>query len=268
MLAEANASIHEGTLEDTDSLKRGSEAADAVIHIAFAHDFSDFLASVEKDRRAIEAMGEALAGSGRPFIVTSGVPAGKNGQVITEDDDSDPAAFPRLSEAASLPFAKRGVLVSVVRPSRLVHGCGDAHGFVPRFIDIARKTGISAYAGDGANRCQAVHRLDVACLFRLVLERANDPGARYQAVGEQGVTFREIATAIGNRLNIPAVSISAQEAAKHFGFLGQIVGMDNPASSGITSKTLGWNPSHSSLLQDLATCYDLAFDNDLHNSEV
>jgi nucleoside-diphosphate-sugar epimerase len=226
--------------------------ADAVIHAAFVHNFADFGAAVETDRRAIEAIGETLTGSNRPFIVTFGVPTGKDGQVITEDDDSDPAAFPRISEAAALPFAKRGVRVSSVRPSRLVHGEGDSHGFIPRLIDIARKKGISAYIGNGQNRCQAVHRLDVAHLFRLALEKGT-AGARYQAVADGGIAFRHIAEAIGRRLNLPAVSISLEEAVSHFGFLGQIVGLDNPASSEITQKALCWHPTHPSLLQDLAS---------------
>jgi nucleoside-diphosphate-sugar epimerase len=263
LLVKAGASIYEGSLEDIDSLKRGADSADAAIHIAFIHNFSDFFAAVEADRLAIEAIGETLVGSNRPFIVTSGVPTGKDGQVITENDNSDPAAFPRLSEAAALPFAKREVLVSIVRPSRLVHGEGDAHGFVPQLIDIARKKGISAYIGDGLNRCQAVHRLDVAHLFCLVLEKSKAAGSRYQAVGEGGIAFRDIAERIGSRLNIPAVSISAEEAINHFGFLGQIVGMDNPASSEITQKTLGWNPAHPSLLQDLASDYYFTSDGSL-----
>ncbi|MDR1616916.1 MAG: SDR family oxidoreductase [Syntrophomonadaceae bacterium] len=254
-LKKTGAAIHAGSLEDIDSLKRGADSADAVIHIAFAHNFSDFGAAVETDRRAIEALGEALAGSGRPFIVTSGVPAGKNGHTVTESDDSDPALFPRLSEAAALPFAKRGVRVSVIRPSRLVHGEGDTHGFIPQFIDIARKTGVSAYAGNGRNRCQAAHRLDVAHLFCLALEKGV-AGARYQAVADAGIAFRAIAEAIGGGLNIPVISIPAEEAVNHFGFPGQIMGIDNPASSEITQKTLGWHPTHPSLLQDLSSdCY-------------
>jgi nucleoside-diphosphate-sugar epimerase len=258
LLEKAGAAIQEGSLEDVDSLKHGADSVDAVIHLAFVHDFSNFGAAVETDRRAIETIGETLAGSNRSFVVTSGVPIGKYGHVVTENDDSDPVVFPRLSEVAALPYAKRDVWVSVVRPSRFVHGEGDVHGFVPQLIGIARNKGISAYIGDGLNRCQAVHRLDVAHLFCLAVEKAT-AGSRYQAVGDGGIPFRDIAEAIAKRLNIPAVSISAEEAVNHFGFLGQIVGMDNPASSEITQKTLGWHPTHPSLLQDLETDYYFTF---------
>lgn len=258
LLEKAGASVQEGSLEDVGSLKHGADSADAVIHTAFVHDFSNFGAAVETDRLAIETIGETLAGSNRPFVVTSGVPLGKYGQVMTENDDSDPAVFPRLSETAALPYAKRGVLVSVVRPSRFVYGEGDVHGFIPQLIDIARKKGVSAYIGDGSNRCQAVHRLDAAHLFCLAVEKAT-AGARYQAVGDGGIPFRTIAGAIAKRLNIPAVSITAEEAVNHFGFLGQIAEMDNPASSEITQKTLGWRPIHSSLLQDLEADYYFTF---------
>jgi nucleoside-diphosphate-sugar epimerase len=253
-LEKAGAAIHEGSLEDVDSLRRGADAADAVIHTAFVHDFSNFGAAVETDRRAIETIGDTLAGSHRPFVVTSGVPVGKYGQVVTENDDSDPAVFPRLSEAAALPYAKRDVRVSIVRPSRFVHGEGDTHGFVPQLIGIARNKGVAAYIGDGSSRCQAVHRLDTAHLFCLAVEKGT-AGSRYQAVGDGGIPFRAIAEAIGRRLHIPAVSLSAEEAANHFGFLGQIAGTDNPASSEITQKALGWHPTHPSLLQDLETDY-------------
>jgi nucleoside-diphosphate-sugar epimerase len=249
-LEKAGAAVQEGSLEDIDSLRRGADSADAVIHTAFVHDFSNFGAAVETDRRAIETIGETIAGSSRPFVVTSGVPVGKYGQVVTENDDSDPAIFLRLSEAAALPYAKRDVRVSIVRPSRFVHGQGDTHGFVPQLIGIARNKGVAAYIGDGSNRCHAVHILDVAHLFCLAVEKAT-AGSRYQAVGDEGIPFREIAEAIGKLLHIPTVSITAEEAMNHFGFLGQIVGMDNPASSAITQKTLGWHPTHPSLLQDL-----------------
>jgi nucleoside-diphosphate-sugar epimerase len=255
LLERAGVSVQEGSLADLDSLKRGADSAEAVIHIAFVHDFSNFGAAVETDRRAIETIGETLAGSNRPFVVTSGVPVGERGQIVTENDDSDPAVFPRLSEAAALPYAKRDVRVSVVRPSRFVHGEGDTHGFIPQLINIARNKGVAAYIGDGLNRCHAAHVLDVAHLFCLAVEKAT-AGSRYQSVADGGIPFRDIAGAIAKRLNVPAVSISAEEAVNHFGFLGQIAGMDNPASSEITQKTIGWHPTHPSLLQDLAAdCY-------------
>jgi nucleoside-diphosphate-sugar epimerase len=175
---------------------------------------------------------------------------GTPGQVVTENKDFDPVGPHRFSEAAALPYAKRDVLVSVVRPPRLVHGEGDMHAFVPLFIDIARKKGVSAYIGDGSNRCHAAQRLEGAHLFRLAVEKAG-AGSRYQAVDEGEITFREIAEAIGRQLHIPAVSLPEEEAMNHFGFMGLIAGTDNPASSEITRKTLGWRPTHPSLLQDL-----------------
>jgi nucleoside-diphosphate-sugar epimerase len=176
---------------------------------------------------------------------------------VTENDESDPR-FPRLSEQAALPFAERDVRVSIVRPSRFVHGDGDTHGFVPQLIEIARGKGVSAYVGDGANRLHAVHRLDLARLFRLALENGK-PGAKYQAVGDFAVPYRDIAEAIGKRLNLPINSISAEQAAEHFGFLGQIVSADNPASSDITKTALDWEPTGPSLLEDLATGYGDVF---------
>ena len=257
ILEKLGASVFEGSLEDLDSLHRGADISDAVIHMAFIHVFSNFGAAIETDRRAIETIGETLAGSNRHFIITSGVLTGKDGQVTTENDDSDPAAFPRLSETAALPFVKRDVRVSVVRPARFVHGEGDTHGFIPQLIDIARKRGISAYIGNGLYRCHAAHRLDVAHLFCLAVERGT-AGARYQAVGDTGIAFRDIAGMIGQRLSIPSVSIPAEDAMSHFGFLGQIVGADNPASSEITRETLGWQPAHPSLLQDLSSDFYFA----------
>jgi nucleoside-diphosphate-sugar epimerase len=250
-LTDAGALAWKGSLEDTDSLRRGADSADATIHLAFVHDFSDFEAGARIDRLAIETIGQVLAGSARPFVVTSGVPTGKNGQVITEADDSDPAAFPRLSEAAALPLVEQGVRVMVVRPSRFVHGPGDLHGFVPQFVAIARAAGVAAYVDDGLNRVQAVHRLDAARLYLLAIERGT-AGARYQAVADQAVAHRHIAEAIADRLGIAAMSIAAAQAVSHFGFLGQITTLDNPASSVVTRQALGWQPVHPSLLQDLA----------------
>ncbi|MFP3153515.1 SDR family oxidoreductase [Lachnospiraceae bacterium ZAX-1] len=249
ILRKAGALVFEGSLEDVDSLKRGAELADAVIHTAFIHNFADFGAAVEIDRQAIEAIGEVLSGSNRPFIVTSGVPTGENGQIVTEDTDSIPMRFPRLSEAAALPFAERGVRVSIVRPSRFVHGKAN-HGFITRLIEIARESGQSAYVGTGENCIHAAHYLDVATLFRLALEKGT-AGARYQAVSDSGIEFRKVAEVIAEKLNIPAVSIPNDEAMSRFGFLGGIISADNPASSVITQNTLDWQPTHPSILEDL-----------------
>ena len=199
----------------------------------------------------ITAIGEALADTGKPFAVTSGVPMGANGQVVTEDVPSDPG-FPRHSEAAALPFVEQGVRVVAVHPSRFVHGEGDTHGFVPQLISIARDRGESAYVSNGGNRIQAVHRLDVASLFRLAVEKGT-AGGIYQAVGDEGVPYRVIAAAIAGKLHIPVRSIPIEDAADWFGFLGPIVSADNPASSAQTRQALGWTPTHPTLLGDLAS---------------
>ncbi|GHT79300.1 putative NAD-dependent epimerase/dehydratase [Actinomycetota bacterium] len=248
-LQAVGVSAVQGSLEDIDSLKRGAERADAVIHTAFIHNFADFAAAAEVDRQAITALGETLAGSNRPFVVTSGVPSGQSGQLVTEDIDPPPVGFPRVSEAAALPFVKRGVRVSLVRPSRFVHGASN-HGFIARLIEIARESGQSAYVENGENRIHAVHYLDVATLYRLIVEKGI-AGAKYQAVTDSGIEFRKIAEVIANKLNIPTVSIPAKEAQSHFGFLGAIVSADNPASSQITQNALGWQPTQPSFLEDL-----------------
>jgi nucleoside-diphosphate-sugar epimerase len=246
-LAELGASASEGSLEDLDSLKRGADSAGAVIHLAFVHNFEDFAAAGQVDRKAIEAIGEALAGTGKPFLVTSGVPVGASGQVVSENDAS-PARFPRQTEQAALPFLERGVDVRIVRPSRFVYGEALANGFISALIGIARQKGVSAYVGDGNNRIHAVNVLDLAKLYLLALEKGEN-GAKYQGVSDGAVAFRDVAEAIGRRLNVPAVSISEAQAAEHFGFLGGIAGADNPASSGITQKALGWKPARAPLLR-------------------
>jgi nucleoside-diphosphate-sugar epimerase len=251
-LAAAGATVHQGDLEDLDSLRSGAAASDGVIHTAFIHDFSKFEAVCETDRRAIEAIGSALAGSDRPFVVTSGTALLKPGRLGTEEDTpgSSPFAAHRgPSEEIALSMASRGVRVSVVRLPPSVHGDGD-HGFVPALIGMAREKGVSAYIGDGANRWPAVHRLDAANLFRLALEKA-PAGARFHGVGEEGVRFRNIAEVIGSRLNIPVVSKSPEEAANHFGWFAAIAGIDSPASSKLTQERLGWRPAQVSLLDDI-----------------
>lgn len=245
-LAAAGAESYRGDLTDPESLRAGAAISDGVIHTAFIHDFSNYLASAETDIRAIEALGSTLAGSGRPLIVTSGTALVAPGCLITETDPPG-ANFPRKSEQTGL--AVRGVRVSVVRLPPSVHGDGD-HGFVPRLIAIAREKGVSAYVGDGLNRWPAVHRLDAAHLYRLVLEKGSS-GASYHGVGDEGISFREIAGVIGRQLNLPVVSKSTEEAGEHFGFLGQFVAIDCPASSALTQNQLGWRPMHPGLLSDL-----------------
>jgi nucleoside-diphosphate-sugar epimerase len=244
----AGAQVHRGDLEDLASLRAGAQTADGVIHLAFNHDFTDYSGAAETDRRAIDALGEVLVGSDRPFVVTSGLAGFALGRTMTEDDAASPDS-PRFSEQAALAFASRGVRVSVLRLPPSVHGEGD-HGFVPRLIDIAREKGVAAYPGDGANRWPAVHRLDAAHLFRLALEAA-PAGARLHAIGDEGVPVREIAGAIGRHLGLPVTGVAPEHAVNHFGWLGVFFSLDVPASSALTRERLGWRPTRQGLLDDL-----------------
>ena len=248
-LVAAGAEVHRGSLEDLDSLRSGAAAADGVIHTAFIHDFSNYGPAAEADRRAIETLGSALAGSGPPLIITSGtLLAQRHGPLATEEDAHNPD-FPRKSEGAALALAAHGVRASVLRLPPSVHGNGD-HGFLPRLISIAQEKGVSAYIGDGLNRWPAVHRLDAAHLYRLVLEKGT-AGASYHSVADEGVPTREIAAAIGRGLNVPVVSKSREEAADHFGWIAHSFGLDSPASSAQTQERLGWRPVQPGLIADL-----------------
>jgi nucleoside-diphosphate-sugar epimerase len=251
-LAAVGAEVRRGSLEDLDSLRGGAAAADGVVHTAYIHDFSPTgnpAAAAQTDGRAIEAIGTALAGTGKPLAVAAGiVPA--PGRASTEEDAApDNPDFPRVSEPTALALAGRGVRVSVVRLPPSVHGEGD-YAFVPALIGIARAKGLAAYVGDGANRWSAVHRLDAARLFRLALEAA-PAGTRLNAVGDAGVPLRDIAEVIGRHLNVPVKSLSPGEADEHFGTFAAFAAYDATASSERTRSLLGWQPVQPGLIEDL-----------------
>ena len=238
-------------MKNLDSLRTGAAASDGVIHCAFIPDFARLSEVCEVDGQAVEALGSALAGSDRPLIVTSGMDFIAPGRLATEEDVPvwNPTAFPRIAtEEAARDVAEREVRISVVRVP-VVHGDGD-HGFLPIFINLARKRGLSAYVGDGANRVPAVHRLDIARLYRLALEKGA-ADARYHGAGEEGIAFREIAEAIGKGLNIPAVFKLPEEAAAHFGPLAAFAVSDSPAASKRTREELGWQQTQPGLIADL-----------------
>ena len=253
-LAVAGAKVHRGDIENPETLRSGAASADAVIHTAFIHDFSRFQEVCAVERRAIEALGSALTGSARPLIVTSGTAMLTPGHLATEDDVSvfTPDEMPRvITEQAAQALADQGVRVSLVRLSPSVHGDGD-HGFVPTLIQTAREKSVSAYVGEGANRWSAVHRLDAAHLYRLVLEKGAEAG-RFHAVAEESIPFRDIATAIGERLGVPVVSKAPEEAADHFGWFASFATLDCPASSRLTQERVGWEATRPSLLADLGS---------------
>ncbi|WP_432955051.1 SDR family oxidoreductase [Micromonospora haikouensis] len=249
-LVAVGAEARRGSLEDLAALRAAAGAADGVVHTAFVHDFADFAAAVRTDLRAVEALGEALVGSGKPLVVTSGTTLLTPGRVSTEDDAAGPD-FPRgRAEEATLGLAGRGVRAVVLRLPPSVHGAGDTRGFLPRLVGIARDRGFSAYVADGATRWAAVHRLDAARLFRLALEGA-PAGSRLHGVADEAVPFRAVAEAIGRQLDVPVTSIAAAQAGEHFGFLGALAANDTAASGAQTRKLLDWWPTHPTLLDDL-----------------
>jgi nucleoside-diphosphate-sugar epimerase len=261
-LAAAGAEVHRGTLDDLDSLRSAAAASDGVIHLAFKHDLAfsgDFQGAADADRRAVETMGDALAGSDRPLLIASGTLGVMPGRVATEQDGHGPnaavAAFgggPRArweTAELTLSLASRGVRSSVVRLAPTNHGDGD-NGFIATLVAIAREKGVSGYIGEGTNRWPAVHRLDSARLFRLALEEA-PAGSTLHAIADEGVPVRDIAEVIGRHLNLPVVSISPEDAGEHFAWLGAFLAIDAPASSALTRELLGWQPTQPGLIADL-----------------
>jgi nucleoside-diphosphate-sugar epimerase len=259
-LIAARAEVHRGSLEDPESLRSGAAQSNGVIHCAFDHsafgsDLSKFAEVCEKDRRAIEALGDALSGSDRPLVITSGTGMGNAvpGQPATEDHFDPNHPNPRrLSEIAGAAVSARGVNVSVVRLPQ-VHDTVK-QGLITYAVQVAREKGASAYIGEGLNRWPAAHVLDVARLYRLTLEKheaKHEAGSRYNAVAEEGVPMREIAEVIGRGLKVPVVSLSQEEAQAHFGWLAMFAGVDMPASSAQTRQRLGWHPTGPGLIADL-----------------
>lgn len=250
-LEAAGADVHRGSLEDLDSLRSGAAQAEGVIHCAFDHNFSDFLAMCEKERLAIGALGDALAGSNRPLVITSGTGMGNHvpGEPASEDFFDVNHPNPRkVSEETGAAVAERGVNVSVVRLPQ-VHDTRK-QGLITYAIQIAREKKLSAYIGDGLNRWPAAHVSDVARLYRLALEK-QQPGSRYNAVAEEGITMKAVAEAVGKGLKVPVVSLSPEEAQAHFGWLAMFAAYDMPASSALTQARLNWHPTGPGLIADL-----------------
>jgi nucleoside-diphosphate-sugar epimerase len=261
-LTAAGARVHRGTLDDLDILRDAAATSDGVIHLAFKHDIAftgDFQGAADADRRAVETFGEALAGSGRPFVIASGTAGLTPGRVATERDGRSPDSAtahltggPQTRQATAqltLALAARAVRSSVLRLPPTVHGDGD-HGFMATLVGIARDKGVSGYIGDGANRWPAVHRFDAAHLFRLAVEQA-PAGCVLHAIADEGVPIRAIAEVIGRHLNLPVAAIAPEDAAEHFGWLAAFLGLDVPASSALTRELLGWQPVHPGLIDDL-----------------
>src|SRR5919201_4742027 len=251
-VAASGATVLRGDVQDIDVLRAGAEQADGVVHLAVRHDIAwtgRFEEAAASDRRAIEVFGEALAGSNGPLAIASGVAGLKPSGIATERDLPSDEVSPRAaSERAALALAERGVRSMSVRFAPTVHGAGD-HGFIARIVDADRSHGAAGYLGDGENRWAAVHRSDAARLVRLGIERAPG-GSILHAVGEDRIPMRDIAQAISRRFELPATTISPEDASERFGFIGQFVGLDMPASSTITRELLDWEPTGPTLIED------------------
>lgn len=248
-LETLGAKVHRGSLQDLESLRKGARETDGTIHLAFIHDFSKFAENGQIDKRAIEAMGDALEGSNKPFIVTSGTGLVAPGKLATEDKRPANPHVPRVSEQAGLAYAPRGVRAMAVRLPQ-VHGADGKAGLITYLLDIARQKGVVAYVGDGSNRWAAAHRLDVARLYRLALEKGATDGI-YHAVAEEGVPMRQIVDVLGRASGLSVRSIQEDEAAAYFGPLAMFAGLDMPASSARTQAELGWKPTEIGLIADI-----------------
>ena len=247
-LVALGAEVLRGDLDDADLLRNAAMDSDGVIHLAFIHDFAHIEHAIHVDGRVIDALGTALFDSGKPLVIASGTPS-IPGRIVTERDDvpwGGPMAGRRANALTALDFATRGVRSCVVRVPRTAHGEGDHHGLIARLIGVDREKGVSGYVGDGSSRWPAVHVLDAAVLFRLAVESA-PAGSVLHAVADEGVPVRDFAAVIGRHLDVPLASCPAEE----YGFLGMILGVDQPASSHLTRELLGWQPVHPGLIDDL-----------------
>ena len=253
LLSSLGAEVHLGSLDDPASLAQGASVCDAVVHLAFIHDFTDYAGACATDQAAISAMGDALKGRRGALVITSGTLMMPPGRLAHEDDATDKTSpvtsLRAASETVALGLAQHGVRVCVVRLPPTNHGEGD-QGFVAGLVATAKEKGVAAYVGDGGNRWPATHRLDTATVFRLALEKG-EAGAVFHAVAEEGVKMKDIVAEIGKGLSVPRVSKTAEDAPQHFGFLGMVVPVDNPTSSAKTREQLGWTPVQPTLLEDL-----------------
>jgi nucleoside-diphosphate-sugar epimerase len=250
-LETAGVAVQRGDLSEPETLAAGAKACDGTIHCAFIHDFSQYVENIAIDRRAVEAMLAAMEASGKPFILTSGTLMADAEREVTEEDGASKdglGAMRGATEQLVEGYAQRGVRAMIVRLPQ-VHD-REKQGLVTYAIAVAREKGVSAYVGDGANRWAAAHVSDVARCYRLALEKGQ-AGARYHAVGEAGISMRDVAEAIGRRLDLPVVSIAPEAAPAHFGFLGMFAGRDAPTSSRLTREQLGWAPTGPGLIEDL-----------------
>ncbi|MCJ1236893.1 hypothetical protein MMC14_004875 [Varicellaria rhodocarpa] len=257
IITKAGAEPHRGDLEDITSLKSAAKVVDGIIHLAFIHDFTNMTKSTKVDRAAIEAIGEVIAGTGKPFVIASGTLGMPKGTLATEDTEADrDTALSDRKLSADLIYTlskEKNIRGSVIRLTPTVHGTEDK-GFIPMLRDAARKNGFVTYIDDGSARWPAVHRLDAAVLFRLALEKGT-PGASYHAVAEQGIPIKDIMTVIGKHLQLPVEGKPMNEAVEALGFFAHAIGMDNPVSSEKTQKELGWHPTKIGLLVDMEANY-------------